>query len=81
MKVAQAYELILKDLCDSNYSVDTEFTKLSSMSVNHGSEVLAPVHIFSDSIMKIAALQEMHSNLSKTFSIFDSAIRSELKNV
>jgi len=81
MKIAQAYDLILKDLNNNNYSVDTEFTKISSMHINHNSEVLRPVHILSDSIMKIAALEEMRLNLSHTFNTFDSAIKKELKNV
>jgi hypothetical protein len=79
MKVAQAYDMIHKNLIEDNYNVKTEFTKLSSMHINHKSEILKPVHQFSDSTMKIAGFEEMKVNLSKTLDAFNSKINNELK--
>lgn len=78
MKIAQAYDMIYHDLIDNNYTVDTEFTKLSSMHINHTSEVLKPVHSFSDSVMKIAALSEMENNVLKTLNIFNFEIKKAI---
>jgi hypothetical protein len=79
MKIAQAYDMIYKNLTEDNYNVNTEFTKISSMNINHKSEILKPVHAFSDSIMKIAGFEEMKTNLSKTLDIFNTQINKELK--
>jgi hypothetical protein len=78
-KVAQAYDMIKKDLEDNNYNVNTEFTKISSMHINHKSKLLQPVHSFSDSIMKIAAFNEMSTNLISTLNIFDKVIKEAVK--
>ena len=79
MKVAQAYDMIYNDLVESRYNVNIEFTKISSLNINHKSDVLKPVHIFSDSIMKIAALEDMKANILKTLNIFDTEIKKETK--
>ena len=79
-KVAQAYDIIKKDLEDNNYNVHTEFTKISSMHINHKSKLLQPVHTFSDSIMKIAGFNEMNKNLLSTIEVFDKEIKKEIKN-
>jgi len=81
MKVAEAYDMIYRDLVDSNYSVNTEFTKISSLHINQKSDILKPVHTLSDSIMKIAALSEMKENLSNALNIFNGFLKKELKNV
>ena len=78
-KVAQAYDMINKDLLDNNFNVNTEFTKLSSMKINHDSEILKPVNNFSMAILKIAGFEEMQSNLSKTLEAFDTVIKKEIK--
>lgn len=74
-KIAMAYDMIRQDLVDNNYKVSTEFTKISSMNINHGSEVLKPVHTFSTSISKIAALKEMQTSIANDLDILDSEIK------
>ena len=81
VKIAQAYDMIYNDLINDNYSINTEFTKISSLNINHKSDVLKPVHTFSDSIMKIAAFEEMKTNVLKTLNAFDKEIKKEINNV
>jgi len=79
IKVAQAYNMIHKDLVDSNYHVNTEFTKISSMKINNDAELLKPVKEFSLSMAKIAGFIEMERNISKTLTAFDRIIKKEIK--
>jgi hypothetical protein len=81
MKVAQAYDMICNTLEENNYNVNTEFTKISSLNINHKSEILQPVHLFSDAIMKIAAFNEMKTNLLSTLNVFDKEIKKATTNV
>jgi len=78
-KIAQAYDLIHKDLTDNGFYVNTEFTKISSMKIRYDSEILKPVNDFSMAIMKIAGFQEMRMNLANTVAVFDKEIKKELK--
>jgi predicted small metal-binding protein len=78
MKVAEAYDMIHKDLVAGNYHVKTEFTKMSSLRINYSAEILKPVKEFAMSISKIAGFDEMHKNALKTLDVFDKFIKTEL---
>ena len=79
VKVAQAYDMIHKNLVDGNYHVKTEFTKISSMKINPNAEMLKPVHNFVMSTSKISGFEEMHKNASLLLDRFNSYISQELK--
>ena len=75
MKIAQCYNLINDELIKSNFSVSTTFTKLSSQRINPGSRMLAPVKDFSDSITKIAGLEEMENSVRERLAVFNKTIK------
>lgn len=81
IKIAQVYDFIYKDLIENNFDVNTEFTKISSLHIKHDSEILKPVHAFSEAVEKIAALNEMKSNITKTLDVFNHTIKEAVKNV
>ena len=75
MKIAQCYNIINEELVKSNFSVSTTFTKLSSQRVNPASRMLIPVKEFSDSITKIAGLEEMEINARERLAVFNKTIK------
>jgi hypothetical protein len=79
VKVAQAYDEIQKELVSNNFHVNTEFTKLSSMKINPNAEILRPVNDFYFSMCKMAGFSEMYESASRTLSIFNKVISSEMK--
>ena len=78
-KIAAAYDIIHKDLIDSGFHVKTGFTKTSSMKINNSSKVLEPVLDFTLSIEKIAAIDDICKNVSKTLNLFDQVIDKRIK--
>jgi len=78
-KIAQAYDEIKLELIDHNFSVNTNFTKLSSMRINPKAEVLKPVNDFYFSLCKMAAFAEMKDNVSSILKSFDKIISNEMK--
>ena len=57
--VAKAYGIIEKELSNSGFDVNTEFTKVSSLKINHASAVLRPVKAMAMAIEKVSAFEEM----------------------
>ena len=78
-KIAAVYDIIHKDLIDSGFHVKTGFTKTSSMKINNSSKVLEPVLDFTLSIEKIAAIDDICKNVSKTLNLFDQVIDKRIK--
>jgi len=74
VKMAKCYDLIHKELVNSNFNVKTGFTKLSSKPINSKSQVLLPVRDFSMSMAKIAGLNEMKLNIENKLKSFDKVI-------
>jgi hypothetical protein len=77
-KIAAVYNLIYKDLIKDGFSVSTEFTKLSSFTINKNSEIFKPVKEFMLCIEKAAACQEMIDNVSKLNKSFKKVIKEEV---
>lgn len=73
--IMKAYDIIEKELVKSGFDVNTEFTKLSSMKINHNSISLRPVKEMSMAIEKIAALEEMEKNIKVVVNAFDNLIK------
>lgn len=73
--VMKAYGIIEKELVDSGFTVRNEFTKLSSLKINHSSLSLRPVREMGLAIEKIAALEEMEANIKKVVNAFDKVIQ------
>lgn len=74
MKVAECYDIIHKDLVESNFNVKTGFTKISSQQISVTSRILKPVEKFSTSMIKISGFNEMEVNIKKFLSVFDNTI-------
>ena len=72
----KAYGIIEKELEKSGFSVNTEFTKLSSMRINHNAISLRPVKEMSMAIEKVAALEEMEKNVKSVVEAFDRVIKN-----
>lgn len=79
-KIAKAYDLIVKQLSDSNFKVNTEFTKTSSMKINAKSSVLEPVDRYYESIIKVAGFSDMENNIRQTVETFSKIINGEINN-
>lgn len=77
--VMKAYGIIEKELVDSGFSVNTGFTKLSSLKINHSSIALRPVRKMSLAIEKIAALEEMEGRLNTVVTAFDRVIKKNVE--
>ena len=75
VKTARAYDMIHKDLLANNYNVKEEFTKISSLKINHDANLLVPVREFALSMEKIAGFSEMEQNISKVVSAFERIIK------
>jgi len=75
MKVAEAYDEIDKSLTSNGFKVRTDFTKLSSLKVNHGAEFFRPVKEYILSIEKIAGFNEMEQSARRALDIFNSYIK------
>lgn len=80
-KVALAYDLIHKNLKESNFNVKTGFTKTSSSKINRNSTMLKPVDEYIVAIEKVAALNEMLGNLGKTVSALKKVVTDEIKAI
>jgi len=78
-KVAGAYDMIHKDMLKDGFHVSSDFTKMSSLSINSKAPTLAPVAEFSLSIEKIAAINEMESNIQNVLNGFDTVIEKAVK--
>ena len=78
-KVAEAYDMIGKELSDNRFIVNNEFTKLSSMKINQDAEILKPVFSFNSSILKLAGLNDLSENVSKSLEAFNKLISEEIK--
>ena len=76
MGVMKAYAIIEKDLANNGYSVRNDFTKTSSLKINHKSITLRPVKEMSLAIEKMAALTEMKENIDQVVVAFDAVIKS-----
>jgi len=76
LKIAKCYDIIHKDLVDSNFMVKTGFTKISSQTINKNSVILKPVEKFSMSMIKISGFTEMEENIKKYLVVFDSTVNS-----
>jgi hypothetical protein len=74
-KVAVCYDIIKKDLLESNFRVKTGFTKISSQSINKESDMLKPVESFSMSLAKIAGFKEMEDGIKLQIKAFDANIK------
>ena len=72
--VMKAYGIIEKELVSSGFSVNTDFTKLSSMKINHSSVYLRPAKDMSIAIEKIAALEEMEENIKTIINAFGTIV-------
>ena len=75
--VMKAYSIIEEELNGSGYNVRNDFTKTSSLKINHQSIALRPIKEMALAIEKIAALEEMKANLDNITKAFDKVI---LKN-
>jgi len=73
--VMTTYAIIEKELTNSGYSVRNDFTKTSSLKINHKSLTLRPVKEMSLAIEKMAVLTEMKSRVDQIVSAFDSVIK------
>jgi len=71
MPVMKAYGIIEKELVDGGFQVNTEFTKISSLKINHASITLRPVKAMSLAIEKIAACGEIISRINEIVETFD----------
>ena len=78
IKVAEAYDMIHKNLVAGNYHVKTEFTKLSSMKINPHANILKPVYDFAISTTNIAGFDEMYKNASLILNIFNKYINEKI---
>jgi len=78
MKVAAAYNIIHQDLVNDGFTVNTEFTKVSSYRINSNADMLQPVNEFIMSLEKIAATTEMVHNLTNSLSAFNKVLKEEL---
>lgn len=79
MKIAQAYDIIHKELIKSGFAVKTEFTKVSSYAVNEKSDLVKTAKEYALSLEKIAGFDEMIQNLNKKISQFDNLISKSIK--
>lgn len=79
MKIAECYDIIHKDLMNSNFIVKTGFTKISSQRINKKSSILKPVEEFSMCMTKISGLSEMEDGLKKRLCAFDKVIKRNQK--
>jgi len=77
-KVASAYSIIQADLHKHGFVVNSEFTKLSSMTINDQSTILEPVKTFLLSIEKAAAFKEMHDRAEGAASKISESIAREM---
>jgi hypothetical protein len=77
-KIAAVYNLIHKDLIKDGFIVSTEFTKVSSLTINKNSEILKPVKEFMLCIEKAAACQEMIDNIFKLNQSIKKVINEEI---
>jgi len=73
--IMKTYGIIEKEMSDSGFSVDTEFTKLSSMRINHSSLMLRPVKSMSMALEKIAAFEEMFNNINGIVKTIEDFVR------
>lgn len=76
--VMKAYGIIEKELVNSGFNVNTEFTKISSLKINHSAMALRPVKEMTIAIEKIAALSEMEKNVNAIVEAIDRLVK---KNV
>ncbi len=76
--VMKAYGIIEKELTDSGFSVRNEFTKISSLKINHNSLQLRPAKEMTMAIEKIAAFEEMEENLQKVVNAIDNVIKENM---
>lgn len=74
-RVMEAYDEIHQHLVSTGHKVNTDFTKISSMRINRNSEILKPSTEFALSIEKVAALNEMLSNIKTVIGIYTNAIK------
>ncbi len=74
VKIAECYDIIHKDLVNSNFNVKIGFTKISSYTINKKSRILKPVEEFSMAMTKISGLNEMEGNIKKRLEVFDKTI-------
>jgi len=78
-KVAKAYDMIHRDLVKNGFHVKTDFTKTSSYKINPNAEILKPVKAFALALEKIAAVNEMCSEIKKRVDAFGSMMKSATK--
>jgi hypothetical protein len=76
--VMKAYGIIEKELVNSGFNVNTEFTKISSLKINHSAISLRPVKEMTLAIEKVAAFSEMENNLNIVVAAIDRLVK---KNV
>lgn len=73
--VMKAYGIIEKDLGNSGFNVRNDFTKISSLKINHRSLTLRPVKEMAMAIEKIAVLDEMKTKVDAVVDAFDRVIK------
>lgn len=77
--VIKAYGIIEKELVNSGFNVNTDFTKISSLKINHASMALRPVKDMSIAIEKIAALAEMENNINTVITAIDRLVKKNVR--
>jgi len=78
-KIASVYNTIHKDMVNDGFTVSTEFTKLSSLTINKKSAMLDPVREFVLCIEKAAACNEMVANISKVQNALNKVVNQAIR--
>jgi hypothetical protein len=77
-KIASVYDTIHKELVNSGYHVNTEFTKISSLKTNADSEMLKPVVEMANSLEKISGFNEMLDSVKSKLSFINNCIKKNI---
>jgi len=77
--VMKTYAIIEKELVNNGFNVRTDFTKISSLKINHSSEALKPVKSLSLAFEKVSAFNEMLVNINNVIKMFDDFIKERRK--
>lgn len=80
-KIAKAYDLIDEELKNNGYTVNDGFTKISSQTINHKSNLLKPVKEYVLSLSKVASLNTMIDTLKSRIGEYNAEITKIAKDI